>query len=93
MNCEQQAVEYAMNQFHGLGVAVSTEGIERVLHYIDEFYMEVWEPSEEDGITVIEYTEEEKRKFIQEEMPDVPHTVIQGVLDAEQRFFGGVANE
>lgn len=93
MNCEEQAKEYTMNQFHQLGVAVSVKEIDAVLHFIDKFYMEVWEPTPDECISVIEYTEEEKRKFIQEEMPDIPHTVIQGVLDAEQRFFGGVANE
>ena len=82
-----------MNQFHQLGVAVSVKEIDAVLHFIDKFYMEEWEPSEEDDIKIIGYTEEEKRKFIQEEMPDIPHTVIQGVLDAERKFFGGVENE
>lgn len=93
MNCEEKAKEYTMNQFHQLGVAVSVKEIDAVLHFMDKFYMEVWEPTEEETIQVIEYTDEEKRKYIQEELPDVPHTVIQGVLDAEQRFFGGVSNE
>ena len=82
-----EAVEYAMNKFHGLGVAVSDKEIEAVLDYVDEYYEQVAYDYDE---SVIVYTDEQRRQYIKDSLPGIPHNIVDGVLDKEQEFYESV---
>ena len=88
------AVEYAMNKFHSLGVAVSDKEIEAVLDFVDEYYERT---AEEYDASVIVYTDEQRRQYIKDNMPGIPHNIIDGVLDKDQEFYmsetGGEVND
>ena len=79
-----EAIEYAMNKFHSLGVAVSDKEIEAVLNFVDEYYERI---ADDYDASVIVYTDEERRQYIKDNMPGIPHNIIDGVLDKEQEFY------
>ena len=79
-----EAIEYAMNKFHNLGVAVSDKEIEAVLDFVDEYYERALD---EYDTSVIVYTDEQRRQYIKDNMPGIPHNIIDGVLDKEQEFY------
>lgn len=82
-----EAVEYAMNKFHSLGVAVSEKEIETVLDYVDEYYERTAEAYDTE---VIVYTDDERRQYIKDSLPGIPHNIVDGVLDKEQEFYESV---
>ena len=89
-----EAIEYAMNKFHSLGVAVSDKEIEAVLNFVDEYYERI---ADDYDASVIVYTDEQRRQYIKDNMPGIPHNIIDGVLDKEQEFYmseaGGEVND
>ena len=89
-----EAIEYAMSKFHSLGVAVSDKEIEAVLNFVDEYYERV---ADDYDASVIVYTDEQRRQYIKDNMPGIPHNIIDGVLDKEQEFYmsetGGEVND
>lgn len=89
MSHEDETIAYAVDKFHGLGVAVSHEGIETVLDYIDEYYEKVYVPDDE--MEVVFFTPEDVVSYINDTRPDVPNTVIHTVLDARQEFIDSLA--
>ena len=82
-----EAIEYAMNKFHSLGVAVSDKEIEAVLNFVDEYYERTAEAYDTE---VIVYTDDERRQYIKDNMPGIPHNIVDGVLDKEQEFYESV---
>lgn len=84
MSHEDEAIAYAVNKFHGLGVMVSHEGLETVLDYVDEYYEKVYVP--EDDVNVVFFTPEDVVSYISDTRPDIPDTVIHTILDARQTF-------
>ena len=87
MSHEDEAIDYAMNKFHGLGVAVSEKEIEAVLDYVDEYYERTAEAYDTE---VIVYTDDERRQYIKDSLPGIPHNIVDGVLDKEQEFYESV---
>ena len=89
-----EAIEYAMNKFHSLGVAVSDKEIEAVLNFVDEYYERI---ADDYDASVIVYTDEQRRQYIKDSLPGIPHNIIDGVLDKEQEFYmseaGGEVND
>ena len=85
-----EAIEYAMNKFHSLGVAASEKEIVAVLDFVDEYYERT---AEEYDTEVIVYTDEQRRQYIKDSLPGIPHNIIDGVLDKEQEFYESVVNE
>ena len=89
-----EAIEYAMNKFHSLGVAVSDKEIEAVLNFVDEYYERI---ADDYDTSVIVYTDEQRRQYIKDSLPGIPHNIIDGVLDKEQEFYmsvsGGEVND
>lgn len=82
-----EAIEYAMNKFHSLGVAVSDKEIEAVLDFVDEYYERTAEAYDTE---VIVYTDDERRQYIKDSLPGIPHNIVDGVLDKEQEFYESV---
>lgn len=89
-----EAIEYAMNKFHSLGVAASDKEIEAVLDFVDEYYERI---ADDYDASVIVYTDEQRRQYIKDSLPGIPHNIIDGVLDKEQEFYmsetGGEVND
>ena len=82
-----EAIEYAMNKFHSLGVAVSDKEISAVLDFVDEYYERT---ADEYDTEVIVYTDEQRRRYIKDSLPGIPHNIVDGVLDKEQEFYESV---
>ena len=82
-----EAIEYVMNKFHSLGVAVSDKEIEAVIDFVDEYYERT---VDDHDTSVIVYTDDERRQYIKDSMPGIPHNIIDGVLDKEQEFYMSV---
>lgn len=82
-----EALEYVADRFRMQGVVVQAAGIELVLKYLDEWYANEWNPTTDDTLHCIVYTDEERQGYIKERLPDVPYNIISDVLDAEDSFF------
>lgn len=88
MTHEEQAIEYAMNKFHNLGVAVSTEGLSTALDYINEYYTKAYAQGTAETKAVMMLIPDEDMKheaiaLIQGSRPDIPAAVIDALLEAQ----------
>lgn len=82
MTEHEEAIKYVVDKFRSQDVIVQRSGIELVLKYIDEYY-----GSANNTLEFVMYDEDAMIEYISDMKPDIPVSVIRGVLEAEDEFF------
>ena len=86
MAVEIEALKYAQTKFADRGIIADLSDMACVEEYINEYYRKV-NKHKEHGIKVIYNDDVKKRQYIRMKLPDIPPTVINGVLDAEDAYY------
>jgi len=86
---EKEAIDYVVDKFRNFGVVVETSGVRAIPDYMDEYYEKVYQ-NNEDGITVLYFTQDDVEAHIASTRPDIPAHVVQTILHARQEYIDGL---
>lgn len=86
MAVEVEALKYAQEKFSKRGIIADQSDMACVVEYINEYYDRIRKAGHK-RVRVVRSTNNSKRVYLYNALPDVPHTVIDGVLEAEDRYY------